>query len=234
MYGCIGRMNESGKDCILFFAKYPEKGEVKKRLSAVLGDDLTVELYKNFVIDSLVTLKESSAQLLLCCYPPNSQKEFMEWLDVHHDFLPQQGADLGQRMKTCFVHAFDRGFQFVIAIGSDIPDLPCEFIKEALSSLKTHDVVIGPSFDGGYYLIGFRENKFIPEAFDGIDWGTHTVFHDTLTVLQNARCKVHTLPKWSDIDTIADLKHLIDRNQNTEFRNSKTISYLSKIAGLLT
>ncbi len=228
-------MNTYGRNCILFFAKYPRKREVKQRLSAVLGEDLTVELYKNFVIDSLVTLKESSAQLLLCCYPPDSQKEFLDCvLDMHNDFLPQKGADLGQRMKYCFVNAFDRGFQFVVAIGSDIPDLPGEFIKKAFSSLKTHDVVIGPSFDGGYYLIGFRENKFIPEAFDGIDWGTHTVFHDTLTVLQNARCKVHTLPKWSDIDTIADLKHLIDRNQDTEFSNSKTISCLSKIAGLLT
>ena len=134
-------MNTSGRNCILFFAKYPKKGEVKKRLSAVLGDDLTVELYKNFVMDSLVTLKENSAQLILCCYPPDSQKEFMEWLGMHHDFLPQEGGDLGQRMKYCFVNAFNRGFQFLVAIGSDIPDLPCEFIKEAFSSLKTHDVV---------------------------------------------------------------------------------------------
>jgi hypothetical protein len=227
-------MNESGKDCILFFAKYPEKGKVKKRLAAHLGEDITVELYRYFVRDSLSTLETCGVKLLVCFYPPESRKRFSEWLGMNYSYVPQQGVDLGQRMKYCFVNAFDRGFQFVIAIGSDIPDLPGEFIKEALSSLKTHDVVIGPSFDGGYYLIGFRKNKFIPEAFDGIDWGTHTVFHDTLTVLQNARCKVHTLPKWSDIDTIADLKHLIDRNQNTEFRNSKTISYLSKIAGLLT
>jgi rSAM/selenodomain-associated transferase 1 len=234
LYGCIDRMNKPGKDCMLFFAKYPEKGEVKKRLATHLGEDITVELYRYFVLDSLSTLEKCGVKLLVCFYPPESQKRFAEWLGMNYSYVPQQGSDLGQRMKTCFVNAFDRGFHFVVAIGSDIPDLPCEFIKEALSSLKTHDVVIGPSFDGGYYLIGFREDKFIPEVFDGIDWGTHTVFHDTLTVLQNAICNVHTLPKWSDIDTIADLKHLIDRNQNTEFHNSKTISYLSKIPGLLT
>lgn len=227
-------MNESGKDCILFFAKYPEKGKVKKRLAARLGEDITVELYRYFVMDSLSTLETCNVSLLVCVYPPESQKRFVQWLGVNHLYVPQQGTDLGQRMKTSFVDAFNRGFQFVVAVGSDIPDLPGEFITEALTSLKTHDAVIGPSVDGGYYLIGFKENTFVPEAFDGIDWGTHTVYQDTLVLLQNAGCNLHTLPTWRDMDTLSDLKYLIDGNRNTEFRNSKTLSYLSTIAGLLT
>jgi len=227
-------MNKSGRDLILFFVKYPAKGQVKKRLSTHLGEDVTVELYRNFVLDSLSTFNKCGVNLLICFYPPDSQRRFVDWLGMNYSYLPQQGTDLGQRMKNSFISSFSCNFHRVILIGSDIPDLPAEFVEEAFLFLKTHDVVIGPSFDGGYYLIGFSHNKFLPEAFEDITWGSHTVFQETLTILQNARCKVHILPKWSDIDTCNDLKHLIDKNQNTEFHNSNTISYLSKIAGLLT
>lgn len=227
-------MNESDKDCVLLFVKYPEKGEVKKRLASRLGDDITVELYRCFVRDSLSTIETCGGKLLICVYPPESQKGFAEWLGVDRVYVPQLGTDLGQRMKTSFVDAFNRGFQFVVAVGSDIPDLPAAFMKEAYLSLRTHDAVIGPSIDGGYYLIGFNKRAFLPETFDGIDWGTHTVFQDTLAVLRSARCNLYTLPKWRDMDTIADLRHLMDGNRDTEFRNSKTLSYLETIAELLT
>ena len=170
---------------------------------------------------------------MVCFYPPDLKDKFVEWLGIRCLYLPQRGSDLGQRMKNSFTSAFNSHFNPVILIGSDIPDLPGAFIKKALLALKTHEVVIGPSFDGGYYLIGFGNNAFLPGAFDEINWGTQTVFHDTLTVLQSAVYNIHLLPKWGDVDTYAHLKHLIERNQNTAFRYSKTISYLSKIAGYM-
>ncbi len=227
LYGGAGVVIEPNKNCILFFVKYPEKGQVKKRLSMRLGEDVTAELYRNFVLDSLSALEGCGVQFLVCFHPPDSKNKFIEWLGKGYSYMPQRGDDLGQRMRNGFINMFDKNYQGVIIIGSDIPDLPSAFIDEALVSLQTHDVVIGPSFDGGYYLIGFKHDTFLPEAFDGISWSTETVFSETLTIVKNEGLRLHILPRWNDIDTYNDLKGLIERNQNTDFRRSMTYTYLS-------
>jgi len=136
-------------------------------------------------------------------------------------------------MKKALFQSFRQDFSRAVIIGSDIPDLPGEIINKAFLCLQTHDAVIGPSSDGGYYLIGFSYDTFLPEAFDGINWGTHKVYQKTLNRLKNTGHQVGILPKWSDIDTYDDLKDLIIRNQNTAFHYSHTLSYLSKIGVVL-
>jgi len=208
--------------------KYPEAGQVKTRLSREIGEIITVELYRNFVLDMLSTVEKLGVDLWMCFYPNNSQEKLMKWLSKQHCYIPQKGEDLGQRMKNGFIQAFARGYRRVIIIGSDIPDLPGAFINDAFSSLNTNDVVIGPAFDGGYYLIGFRHDAFLPEAFEGINWSTDTVFRETTNILKKAERKMYLLPEWSDIDTLVDVKNLVVRNQDTDFRYSKTILYISK------
>ena len=229
LHGGAGVVIEPGKNCILFFVKYPEKGRVKKRLSKSIGEGVAAELYRNFVLDSLSALEKCGVQFVVSFHPPDAQKKIIEWLGKDYSYMPQQGDDLGQRMRNGFINMFDKNCQRVIIIGSDSPDLPGEFIDEAFSSLKTHDVVIGPSFDGGYYLIGFRHDTFFPETFDGICWSTDTVFSETSTIVKKAGLTLHVLPGWNDIDTRNDLDGLIERNRNTAFRRSMTFSYLSTL-----
>ncbi|MFQ6039921.1 MAG: TIGR04282 family arsenosugar biosynthesis glycosyltransferase [Candidatus Poribacteria bacterium] len=219
-------MNEPDERCLLFFMKYPEKGRVKTRLAREIGAIVTVELYKNFVLDLLSTLEKLGMDLWVCFYPKNSREKLMGWLGKQYCYMPQKGADLGQRMKNSFLQAFDKDYHRVVVIGSDSPDLPSAFINQAFSYLETNDVVIGPAFDGGYYLIGFRANAFLPEAFEGINWSADTVFRETMNILEMAKLKIYVLPKWSDVDTLRDVKNLIQRNQDTEFRHSKTVSYI--------
>ena len=214
------------QNCILFFIKSPERGQVKRRIAASLGETVATELYSTFVIDALVTLDTCGARVVVCFYPPEGEKSIVAWLGKHHSYLPQRGADLGQRMKNAFIDAFDRGFQQVIIVGSDIPDLPRDVIEGAFESLKTRDAVIGPSFDGGYYLIGFKRDTFQPQAFEGIRWGTETVLQATTSYLRTKGLSLHTLRPWNDIDTVADLKDLFQRNRETAFSASQTISYL--------
>jgi len=228
LYRSIDIVYKSDDRCVLLFAKFPEKGQVKRRLSAGLDEAITVELYKNFVLDLLSTLEVLEVEFWICFYPDNSQEKFMEWLGTQYSYIPQIGKDLGQRMKNSFIRAFAKGFRDVVVIGSDSPDLPSALIKEAFLSLETHDAVIGPSFDGGYYLIGFKVNTFLSEVFEGVNWGTGTVFQETLNIFGKARYNTHILPKWRDVDTFADLKDLFQRNRDTEFSSSKTISYLLK------
>ena len=118
---------------VLLFVKYPEEGKVKKRLQAGLKKVKTAELYKNFVLDILSSLERLKTKFFICFYPEKSEEKFIKWLGGKYFYMPQKGPDLGSRMKNCFGKAFSMGHDKVIVIGSDAPDLPCEFINEAFS-----------------------------------------------------------------------------------------------------
>lgn len=195
--------------CLLFFIKNPEKGKVKTRLASVMGDHLAVLLYREFILKILETLKSGNSPFYIFFYPKSSLKVLKEWLGGHYRYMPQKGKDLGERMKNGFREIFALGFRRVILIGSDLPDLPLEFIEEAFTSLNEKGVVLGPSYDGGYYLVGFERKNFLPQVFDGIPWSSSTVFKATMKVLKGSRRTVHILKHLRDIDTIEDLRSFL-------------------------
>jgi rSAM/selenodomain-associated transferase 1 len=194
--------------CLLFFLKNPEKGKVKTRLASALGEEKAVKLYKRFMLEMLSTLNRGTFLFYLCFYPGDSLETLKKWLGEEYLYMAQYGGDLGERMENCFMEAFAMNFKRVVLIGSDIPDLPLEFIEEAFTSLKEKDAVIGPSLDGGYYLIGFNDNKFSPQVFKGIPWSKERVFEETMKILSKEGLTVHTLKPLRDIDTIVDLRKL--------------------------
>jgi hypothetical protein len=180
---------------------------VKTRLAAVLGDEMAVGLYKRFLLDMLSTLNKGTFLFYLCVYPVDALEDIKTWLGQEYLYMLQQGGHLGERMKNAFTEALAMKFKRVVLIGSDIPSLPLEFIEEAFISLEKRDVVIGPSVDGGYYLIGFRDDKFSPRAFKGIPWSTERVFGETMKVLEQEGLTVHLLKTLRDIDTVQDLRN---------------------------
>jgi len=193
--------------CLLFFIKNPEKGRVKTRLASAIGDEMAVRLYKRFLLEMLSTLNKGTFLFYLCVYPVDALEGLKTWLGQEYLYMPQQGEDLGERMKNAFMEALAMNFKRVVLIGSDVPSLPLKFVEEAFISLEKKDVVIGPSVDGGYYLIGFRDKKFSPRVFKGIPWSTERVFGETMKVLEHEGLTVHTLKTLRDIDTIQDLKN---------------------------
>jgi hypothetical protein len=219
-------MTKNQDACILLFVKYPEKGKVKCRLSADLSQDIVQDLYQCFVHDTLKTVKTIDTQLFICFLPVDAQEKFQRWLGENLQFLPQIGKDLGERMKNSFTDVFTKGFKKAVLMGSDSPDLPKEYIKQAFDTLKTKEVVLGPTVDGGYYLIGFRSTTFTTSIFEDIPWGTQMVFQETLMKLKQTSHTVGLLPVWSDIDTMTDVKNLIRRAENTSFKSSKTMTYI--------
>lgn len=194
--------------CLLFFIKNPEKGKVKTRLASAIGDERAVKLYRRFLFEMLSTLNRGTFFFYLCFYPAEALESLKKWLGEDYLYLSQQGADLGERMKNGFTEAFAMNFKRVVLIGSDIPDLSLELIEEAFHSLQEKDTVIGPSFDGGYYLIGFRDKKFSPKVFRGVPWSTERVFEQTTKILEQEGLTVHFLKPLRDIDTIEDLRNL--------------------------
>jgi rSAM/selenodomain-associated transferase 1 len=214
---------------ILFFMKYPEPGEVKTRLAESIGSDKAAQLYRTFILDLLGKLESARLPFAICFYPERKKELLMEWLGEGYQYIPQRGVDLGERMAAAFLEAFAGGDSRVILMGGDFPDLPQAFLEEALGALNTHDAVIGPAMDGGYYVIGFRKETFIQQAFEGIDWSTEGVFRQTLSILKAHRRRVYVLPVWNDIDTIEDLRQLAERSGDSGFTASKTMSFLSKL-----
>lgn len=213
--------------CILLFVKLPEKGSVKTRLAKDLGHGFVQTLYGNFVFDLLETLAKVKWPTIIYFHPPESGAAVSRWLGKNYTYAPQKGVDLGERMKNAFADVFADGFSKAILIGSDLPDLHNLVLDAAFSALDLNDSVIGPAYDGGYYLIGFRHNSFLPEAFKGISWGTDTVLKDTLKILREKNYRAHFLPELRDVDTIEDLKALHERNKDTAFANSRTMKFIS-------
>jgi rSAM/selenodomain-associated transferase 1 len=218
----------SHENCLVLFVKAPEKGKIKTRLSHLIGDNVTRNLYKTFVADMLDSFQyKPKYSLRIAFHPRNAKSKVVRWLGKDYSYLPQKGDGLGERMSHTFKEIFSEGFEKALIIGSDIPDLPQHVLLKAFESLGTYDAVIGPSFDGGYYLIGFRNDTFFPEIFNEIKWGTDTVFSQTLDKFNRSQT-VRIMPLWWDIDLPEDIKGLLRRNKNTSFRNSRTISFISK------
>ena len=192
--------------CLLFFIKNPEKGKVKTRLASAIGDKKAVKLYKRFLLEMLFTLNRGTFLFYLCYSPESPLSDLKNWLGDHYLYMAQSGENLGERMKNGFVEAISMNFKRVVLIGSDIPDLPIQFIEDAFTSLLEKDAVIGPSFDGGYYLIGFKDKAFSHRVFEGIHWSTKSVFEKTLEILKQEGLTVHTLQPLRDIDTVEDLR----------------------------
>jgi len=212
--------------CVIMFVKSPEIGMVKSRLAASVGDNFVLDLYKCFVSDMMEMFSRSEYPLIIFFHPPESRQKIVQWLGDTHILLPQIGDNLGERMKNAFRTVFSQHLGSALLIGSDSPDLPSQIIDEALTSLRDHDAVVGPSYDGGYYLIGFRADTFLPQVFDRIPWSTSEVFLQTTDVLKKAGHRVHVLPVWRDVDTFDDLKSLFLNSRNTPFGKSATVRYM--------
>jgi len=211
--------------CLLFFVRNPDGGTGKSRLADTVGKTVALELYKNFIFDMLAALEKRTFPLYCCFYPEDALPDMQRIIGAQYHYLPQKGDDLGARMAHCFRQAFSKDFKRVILIGSDLPDLPGEIIDEAFGSLEDADSVIGPSIDGGYYLIGFKKENFTPEIFNGITWSTETVLQKTLAILKRHKRTVHHLPRWRDIDTLEDLRLFFERNRDT-LMGPRTMTYL--------
>lgn len=212
--------------CLIMFVRFPEQGQVKLRLAKDLGAEAATNLYRCFVEDLLGKFYKKDYLLRIAFYPAEKEREMREMLGDEFSYIPQAGEDLGERMKLAFLRCFSEKARSVVLIGSDSPDLPARIVDEAFRALLKYGTVIGPSVDGGHYLIGFRKDTFCGDVFAGLPWGAETVFQETMNILRKAGASVHVLPVWRDIDEREDLAALIKNSKNTRFANSKTMRYL--------
>ena len=215
--------------CLVMFVRFPGQGQVKSRLAKDLGEEAATNLYRCFVEDLLERFSKEAYRLRIAFYPAEKEREMREMLGDEFSYIPQTGEDLGERMKLSFLRCFSEGLRAVVLIGSDVPDLPARIVDEAFLALDEYEAVIGPSVDGGYYLLGFKQDTFNGDVFMGLPWGAETVFQETMKILRRAGAPVHVLPVWWDIDKPEDIAALIENSQKTGFADSKTMLYLKTI-----
>lgn len=198
---------------VIIFTRYPESGKVKTRLIPKLGGQGAAGIHRLLteqIITSLLPLQQSHPVQLSLYFSGGSQAEMRNWLGNSLFMSPQKGKDLGRRMATAFKETWSRGARKAVIIGSDCPFIDEKLVLHALNCLKKNDVVLGPAYDGGYYLLGLhssltgeRFNLF----FDDIAWGTPYVFQQTLGKAKKAHLAVSTLKRLHDIDRQEDLKY---------------------------
>jgi hypothetical protein len=194
-----------GADLLIVFVKEPRPGIVKTRLLPALDPESAAELYRALAEEEIrQTAPRGGEYTRLFFYaPPGSPEAMSAWLPGE-TFVVQQGADLGARMAAAFAEAFRRGARRAAIIGTDVPWLTRGRVEEALAALDDHDVVLGPTADGGYYLLALDRPR--PEVFRGIVWSTPSVLASTVERAAALGLRVRLLGELPDIDTIEDLR----------------------------
>ena len=185
---------------IIVFVRSPELGKVKTRLARSIGDQSSLNIYKILLKHTAAVLRDLSFDKVVYFSEKIDNNDL--WENSLFEKKLQKGADLGERMHHAFDTAFNKGYKKVLIIGSDLFDLTSSIITSAFEALETYDISIGPSLDGGYYLLGMK--KLQPEVFKNKKWGTDSVLEHTLQDLKKQKIKL--LKALNDIDTLEDLQ----------------------------
>jgi rSAM/selenodomain-associated transferase 2/rSAM/selenodomain-associated transferase 1 len=209
-------------DRLILFARYPVAGQAKTRLIPELGPDGAARLHRRMTEHAVAVARQAGTALTVCCSGGN-RRNFRAWLGPDLDFATQPELDLGGRLQWAFERAFRGGTSRVLAIGADVPGITPQLLHDALDALTTHDVVLGPALDGGYYLIGMTRPH--PELFAGMAWGTGHVCDQTRAAIQRLGLSCRELPALSDVDVPTDLEALRNDPGFTELlENRPTLS----------
>ncbi len=185
---------------VILFIRNPELGKVKTRLAATVGDEEALAIYHFLLHHTRRVALETDARRLLF-YSENMASND-DWDPGLFEKHLQHGGDLGERMHQAFQTAFDGGAGKAVIAGSDCPELEADILNDAFGLLDTYDVVLGPSADGGYYLLGL--NMPAPELFENMVWSTETVLSETLVRIKNTGKSCALLPVLNDVDTEED------------------------------
>lgn len=210
------------KNVICVFAKCPRPGMVKRRLENVLGQKNAAFLARAFLMDIISTsLKVRNADVAIAHWPPDTEKDFEEIIYLFSreekskrirqrlseiSLIPQFGEDLGERMANAAGNLFAAGARKVLIVGADVPHIHPSIFQAAMALLNKKQVVLGPTFDGGYYMIGMRNP--VPEVFNGISWGSSSVYRKTTEILDSKDIDWQELELSYDVDTPENLEQL--------------------------
>ena len=206
--------SQGNPDRLIVFGRYPVPGEVKTRLIPALGPGGAAELHRRLSEKTLVMGydygRQAGAQVHFC-YAGGDPARINRWLPLPGlSHSPQVAGDMGGRMAAAFEEAFRSGCERAVLVGTDLPNLSEAHLAAAFTALESHDVVLGPSSDGGYWVLGLKKK---PDLFRGRTWGHSGVLEQTLRKVRRLGLRYARLAVLSDLDTPADLEAHLPRSQ---------------------
>jgi rSAM/selenodomain-associated transferase 1 len=196
--------HKNKKHLLIIFVKNPILGHVKSRLALKIGYANALEIYNELVDKIHKIVRELNCDKQVA-YSSSIETNDI-WENDRFDKILQQGTDIGTRMYDAFNSAFQKGYENVVLIGSDIIGLQSGIIHQAFKHLEKADVVLGPAKDGGYYLVGMKQPR--KKIFENKDWGTSKVFIQTLKTCLDLDVSVQLVTELADLDRIEDFQYL--------------------------
>lgn len=197
------------KEALIIFVKNPEPGKVKTRIALTMGNDKAVSIYKDLLDYTKVVSKQMHCDKFIFYGDGINLND--TWDNETYFKETQHGIDLGERMKNAFDYVFNKGYNSACIIGSDCMEITNDIIKSAFDGLNKNEVIIGPSTDGGYYLLGMKQTNSV--LFLNKSWSTEHLLTQTIQDLKNLQFTYQLLDPLTDIDTEQDwLNYLSKRN----------------------
>jgi rSAM/selenodomain-associated transferase 1 len=183
---------------LIVFARAPVVGMAKTRLITGLDEVAAHQLYTAMFLDTLALARRAGMPVLLSLAGESHVLD----LPPSWEAVQQPDRSFGERLSWSFEQAFRRGAKHAVLIGADLPQLAAQTVVEAFAALATHDAVVGPTLDGGYYLLGLNQPS--PWLFNGVSWSTAEVYGETLALLTERQKCTATLAVERDVDTLDD------------------------------
>lgn len=215
-------------NALILFAMVPVAGKMKVRLTPFLSAEECVSLYNCFTKDVYQKAKEVNADIYVFFTPRDQGGTLKTLLGEDIILLPQYGDDLGQKMKNAIGAVLRLGYSKVVLMGMDIPHIHTETIQNAFDNLEKKDIVIHPALDGGYYLIGMKQEY--ESIWNLKRYSTNTVMYDTLQHMKAENLSISVGQMYYDIDRKEDLRQLWnDIRRGSVCNCPETTAYLESI-----
>ncbi|WP_432407764.1 TIGR04282 family arsenosugar biosynthesis glycosyltransferase [Wukongibacter sp. M2B1] len=222
------------KKALILMTRVPVPGRTKTRLMKILSGEECANLHKCFLLDlfNLFEYIKTDMDIYLTYTPENSFGLIEDMIPDYIECFPQKGKDLGEKMLNGFNYLLKKEYSQVALMGADIPDIQPDDIRNAFEVLEDSDIVLGPTTDGGYYLVAMKQ--VCPEIFeDKLKWGNKSVLEGTIDIANGFNLKVGLINKHTDIDTKNDLFSFMKKIENFEEKldiiPNNTINYLNNL-----
>ncbi len=236
LFGNLRRLRRAGsnhrepsRQSVIILVRSPQDKQVKSRLAATIGSEFAAEFYRRCA-EHIV--RETSRMLSpvrrYVFHTTGDGDAVRRWLGHRSCYVPQAEGSLGERLRHAFDSVFSQGAERAVIIATDVPELTRDIMDEAMRALDSSDLVIGPSCDGGYYLLGMKSPH--PELFSDIPWSTERVYEETALRIKAMGLSFHVLPVLRDIDTEDDLRRWLGNHP----RNDRWVDSLAKRLALGT
>jgi rSAM/selenodomain-associated transferase 1 len=195
------------KNALIVFARYPVLGKVKTRLASSLGKEFALDFYREcsrYLFTEIVRNQNELFTPFIFCSEKDELNKMIDWAGRGYKYYHQEGNDLGERMRNAFNKVFNLGAKKAVIVGTDVPDISNNLIVSSFLLLDEKDFVIGPSTDGGYYLLGMKSLDC--NLFSGISWSTGEVLNKTINRIAENNFSFIKLAQLHDIDDERSIK----------------------------